>query len=217
MRFKGIVFDLDGTLLDTLEDIGDAVNRTLDGQGFPVHETDAYRFFIGDGFLKLMTRALPEHERASETIDRCMEIFRSDYGQHWARKTRLYPGIADMLDGLIDRGLKLAVLSNKAHDLTRTVVAKLLPHWKFHAVLGQRSGIPPKPDPYGALEIARNLDLAPSDFLYLGDSAVDMKTAVAAGMFPVGACWGFRPAEELKESGSKVLIDKPMEIFDLLD
>jgi len=92
-----------------------------------------------------------------------------------------------------------------------------LPHWKFHAVLGQRSGIPPKPDPYGALEIARNLDLAPSDFLYLGDSAVDMKTAVAAGMFPVGACWGFRPAEELKESGSKVLIDKPMEIFDLLD
>ena len=216
MLFKGIVFDLDGTLLNTLEDIGDAVNRILVGQGFPAHGIDAYRFFVGDGFLNLISRALPESERKAETINQCVEIFRVDYGQNFCRKTKLYPGITEMLDALVDRSLKLAVFSNKAHDLTEKLVTQLLRHWTFHAILGQRQGTPPKPEPEGALEIARNLELAPSDFLYLGDSAVDMKTAIAAGMFPVGACWGFRPAEELQEGGCKTLLNKPMEILDLL-
>jgi phosphoglycolate phosphatase len=217
MGFNAIIFDLDGTLLDTLEDLSDAVNRTLAGQGFPVHEINAYRFFVGDGIIKLISRALPESERTAETIHQCVEIFRTNYGQNWNRKTKPYPGIPDMLDTVVNRGLKLAVLSNKVHEFTEKLVMRLLPEWSFHAILGQKQNVPPKPDPVGALEIVRHLDLVPADFLYLGDSAVDMKTAVAAGMFPVGACWGFRTAEELQKSGCQALVYNPMELLNLLD
>ncbi len=216
MVLRGIIFDLDGTLLDTLEDIGDAMNRTLVGQGFPAHQIDSYRFFVGDGFTKLISRALPEKERKDETIRRCVEVFRADYGQNFRRKTRPYPGIVDLIEVLFKGPLKLAVFSNKAHDITEKLVTQLLPRRAFHVIWGQRSGTPLKPDPAGALDIARNLGLTPSDFVYLGDSAVDMKTAVAAGMLPVGASWGFRPNEELHESGCKILLNKPMELLDLL-
>jgi len=216
MGFKGIVFDLDGTLLDTLQDIGDAANRTLKARGFPMHAPDAYRFFVGDGFLKLITRALPETERKTETIDRCLALFRADYATNWNRKTRPYPGIPDLLDALSRKAFKMAVLSNKAHDFTVQMVAALLPRWTFHRVLGLRGGVPAKPDPFGADEIARDLELKPSEMIYLGDSGVDMKTAVAARMFPAGALWGFRPARELEESGAQILLQAPMELLTLL-
>lgn len=217
MRFKAILFDLDGTLLDTLEDLSEAVNRALAGQGFPVHEIDAYRFFVGDGIFKTISRALPESDRTSETIRRCVEIFRTNYGQNWNRKTKPYPGIPDMLNAIVNRGLKLGVLSNKEHEFTKTIVTRHLSKWKFNIILGQKDNVPLKPDPAGALEIARHFDIPPANVLYLGDSAVDMKTAAAAKLFPVGACWGFRTSEELQKSGGKALVYNPMELLALLD
>lgn len=217
MQFKAIIFDLDGTLLDTLEDLGDAVNRALVEKGFPAHEIDAYRYFVGDGIFKTVWRALPKDARRPEIVRYCVEAFKTHYGQNQNRKTSPYPGIPGMLNALVNRGLKLGVLSNKIHEFAKSHVNQYLSDWEFHAILGQKDNAPMKPDPAGALLIARHFDLFPASILYLGDSGVDMKTAIAADMFPVGACWGFRSAEELKKAGCQTLITHPMELLNLLD
>jgi phosphoglycolate phosphatase len=217
MHRKAIIFDLDGTLLNTLEDIGDAANRVLAANGLPTHSMEAYRRFVGEGVKMLITRAVPEEKRQEHTIRAFVEAFREDYGRHWNVKTRPYPGIPDLINAAVKRGMKLAVLSNKPHPMTTLCVRELLPHWNFHAVLGQRDGVPRKPNPAGALEIADRLIMQPEEFFYLGDSAVDMKTALAANMFPVGALWGFRSREELKEAGARALIAHPSEMEPLLD
>jgi len=216
MSFRAVIFDLDGTLLDTLEDLADSVNRTLAANGFPTHPVDAYRYFVGDGSKMLITRALPPEHNHPETVTKCFEAFLNDYRQNWKVKTRPFEGIPEMLHQLTELGVKMAVLSNKPHEFTRQCVAELLTTWSFGPILGQRETVPIKPDPAGALEITRQLDRPSSDFLYLGDSAVDMQTATAAGMFPVGACWGFRTASELQQSGAKVLIEKPTELIGLM-
>ena len=217
MPYKAILFDLDGTLLDTLKDIGNAVNRVLAGKGFPTHELNAYRYFVGDGTAMLINRALPEEKRNDDVIRACLTEFFGDYGRNWNVKTKPYEGIPEMLDALNDRGLKMAILSNKPHELTKQCATELLSNWNFDVVIGQRNGAPPKPDPAGALEVAKRLNIPPADFLYIGDSGVDMKTAVASGMFPVGVLWGFRSMGELKDNGSLALVDRPSEILSLLD
>ena len=217
MPYKAILFDLDGTLLDTLKDIGNAANRVLAGKGFPTHELDAYRYFVGDGTAMLINRALPEEKRNDDVIRACLTEFLEDYGRNWNVKTLPYEGIPEMLDALNHRGLKMAILSNKPHEFTKQCATKLLSNWNFDVVIGQRNGVPPKPDPAGALEVAKRLNIPPADFLYIGDSGVDMKTAVASGMFPVGVLWGFRSMEELKDNGSLALVDRPSEILSLLD
>ncbi len=121
------------------------------------------------------------------------------------------------MDALVTHGLKLAILSNKPHEFTKLCVSGLLPNWTFDVVRGHQEPIPRKPDPEGALKIAEELKIPPSGFLYLGDTAIDMKTAIAAGMFPVGVLWGFRPAEELQQSGAQVLLKRPMDIMNLLN
>jgi phosphoglycolate phosphatase len=216
MTYKAILFDLDGTLLDTLEDLGNSVNGVLAARDFPTHTLDEYRYFVGDGTAMLITRALPQGKRNDETIRACLEELREEYGRNWKVNTRPYEGIPEMLDALTEHGLKMAVLSNKLHEFTRLCVADLLSNWTFDVVFGQRDEVCRKPDPAGALEVAEHLSLPPADFLYLGDTAVDMKTATAAGMFPVGVLWGFRPAEELKEGGAQALIERPLEILNLL-
>lgn len=217
MSCKAVLFDLDGTLLDTLADIGDAANRALVANGFPAHPPDAYRYFVGDGIVMLMTRALPEGAREQKTIDTCLESLREAYRAGWNVKTRPYEGIPAMLDSLAERGLKMAVLSNKPQEFTRLCVDDLLSQWRFDPVFGKRDGVPRKPDPAGAMEIARHLGVEPAEILYLGDTAIDMETARAAGMYGVGACWGFRPAEELLEGGARVLVKHPVEVPGLLD
>ncbi len=217
MQFKAILFDLDGTLLDTLEDLGNSVNRVLAEKGFPTHDLDRYRYFVGDGALMLITRALPKQKRKNDVIQACFDAFQQDYSQNWKVKTRLYDGIAEMLDELVTRNLKLAVLSNKPHKFTKQSVDKLLSNWRFTIVLGQRDEVPRKPSPEGALEIAGHLNTEPENILYLGDSSVDMQTAVAAGMFPAGVLWGFRSAKELNDSGAKALLERPLEIISLLN
>lgn len=213
MKYRAVIFDLDGTLLDTLDDLADAANRVLAVAGYPVHPREAYRYFVGNGLPTLIRRILPQDRQDAEDADRLIRAFREDYGRNWHVKTRLYDGVGAMLTGLRERGVVLAVLSNKPDDFTRICVRRFLDDWRFEVVLGQRPGVPAKPDPAGALEIAGLLDLPPAEILYLGDSDTDMKTARAAGMFPVGAAWGFRTAEELRASGAGRLSGRPEELL----
>jgi phosphoglycolate phosphatase len=216
MAYQAIIFDLDGTLLDTLEDMGNAMNNVLAHEGLPTHPIDAYRYFIGNGVKMLVHRVLPAEHRDQDTMQRCVKMFLEEYEQHWKVNTKPYNGIADMLNALSVRQVKMAVLSNKPDDFTQRCVSELLPDWTFVMVLGQRDGFPKKPDPTGALAIADHLGVAPAEMLYLGDTAVDMQTAIAAHMFPVGVLWGFRPREELQASGAKMLLHHPMDIVPLL-
>lgn len=217
MRFRAVIFDLDGTLLDTLEDIADSANRVLAGRGFPPHPTQDYGFFVGDGVRKLVERMLPPREKSEALIEACLAEMREEYGRNWNVKTRPYSGIPELLDTLRGRGVKQAVLSNKPEELTRACVAELLSDWTFDAVAGHTTGVPHKPDPTGALLVARQLGVAPAGVVVVGDSDIDVKTAVNAGMYPAGATWGFRPLEELSAAGARALLDRPADLLAILD
>ena len=216
LKYPGIIFDLDGTLLDTIEDLADSMNRVLSDLGFPTHTIGAYKYFVGEGVEPMIRRALPEDQLRPELLDHCLGALREEYSRRWENKTRPYAGIPDLLDHLSGMGLKMAILSNKLDHFTQIMVAKLLPRWKFEAVFGARPAVPKKPDPAGALEIAEALHLAPDHFIYLGDTGIDMKTASAAGMVPVGVLWGFRPADELRDQGARWLIEKPADLISLI-
>jgi phosphoglycolate phosphatase len=216
MQFKAVIFDLDGTLLDTLGDLANSMNRVLERHGFPQHDRELYRQFVGDGMDVLVRRALPESRRGEQLVQACLLAMRTEYSVRWRETTRPYAGIPQLLDALGRRGLRMAVLSNKADDFTREMVAALLTPWSFDAVIGARPEVPKKPDPAMALAIARDLAIPPARILYVGDSGTDMRTAVSAGMFPVGALWGFRDAAELEANGAEVLISRPMELLELL-
>ncbi|MBP2680968.1 MAG: pgp [Candidatus Krumholzibacteriota bacterium] len=215
--FDAVLFDLDGTLLDTLEDIADAANLVLSRRHFPVHPVDAYKRFVGEGARVLVWRLVPPDARDEDLVDAMYAEFRSEYSLNWNAKTKPYDGIPEMLDGLVERKLKIAVLSNKPDDFTRQCVDRLLSRWTFDAVLGHHDGIPPKPDPTGALQIARDLRLPPARMLFLGDSSIDMETALAAGMTPGGVLWGFRDREELEKSGARAIVGSPHDVFALLE
>ncbi|MFO8091439.1 MAG: HAD family hydrolase [Desulfatiglandaceae bacterium] len=209
---RAVIFDLDGTLLDTLDDIAFAANLVLKKHGFPLHPVEAYRFFIGHGSRTLVERALPPERRQKETVDVCTVEFLETYDTNWDRNTRPFPGIYDILDFLVKKGVSLAVLSNKAHAFTVKCVARFFDRYPFHVVMGQQEGFPMKPDPAGALRAVRNMNLEPGDFIYVGDSATDMKTACAAGIRAVGVLWGLRDEAELKAAGADVLVSDPLEI-----
>ena len=215
--FKAAIFDLDGTLLDTLEDLADSGNEMLETQGFPTHPTDAYRIFVGDGVRVLMERILPTEAQNEQTISECMAVYQEIYARRWNAKTRPYDGIPEMLDELAKRGLKLAVLSNKPHQATLQCVTELIGGWPWKIILGMRDGVPKKPDPAGALEIVEHLGIPPKNCLYLGDTSTDMKTANAAGLHAVGVLWGFRDRSELVENGAEIVIERPEQLLSLLD
>jgi phosphoglycolate phosphatase len=217
MNYKAVLFDLDGTLLDTLDDLADSANRVLAGMNMPQHPLDSYRYFVGDGMMTLLKRIVPEDKRDKESLARITQAFRQDYGNNWAVKSKPYDGIGQMLAGLKQRGLRLAILSNKAHDFTRLCVQQLLGEFSFNPVLGQREEVAKKPDPAGALEVAELLGIPPKDFLYLGDTSIDMHTAKSAGMCAVGALWGFRTREELLKSGADHVLENPVDLLDLIE
>ena len=217
MRFSAILFDLDGTLLDTLEDIADATNAALRTLGVAEYPVSDYKIFVGDGVETLIQRVLPPERNTPEMAARCADLMRAEYGRCWSRKSRPYPGVPEVLDELTRRAVPMAVLSNKPHGFTQLCVAKLLPRWKFAAALGLTADRPKKPHPAGALEIAAAMRLRPDEILYVGDTNTDMQTAVAAGMYPVGALWGFRDAAELLENGAKQLIADPSQVLDVFD
>jgi len=216
MAQKAVLFDLDGTLLDTLKDIANSANTVLVHLNFPQHELEDYKYFVGDGMEALAARILPSNQRDVSTIARVVACMDREYGQHWADTTHPYEGIPELLQSLTNRGIRMAVLSNKPHDTTKLIVSKLLPQWQFDIVLGARPYVPKKPDPAAALEIVDQLNIPPSDCLYLGDTDTDMKTAKAADMCPIGVLWGFRTAEELLASGARVLIQNPMDLLGIL-
>jgi phosphoglycolate phosphatase len=213
MAFKAIIFDMDGTLLDTLADLADSMNQVLKRFGFPEHPREAYKYFVGQGMDILVRKALPPEHRNESLITKSIEAMREEYSQNWDRTTHPYPGIPELLEALTQRGIPMTILSNKPHDFTQFVADRLLAQWTFPMVLGARPGVPKKPDPAGALEIAEALKLSPQEFLYLGDTGTDMQTATAAGMYPVGALWGFRTASELTAEGAKVLISQPQDLL----
>lgn len=212
-----VLFDLDGTLVDSLADLADSMNRVLTRQGLPSHPVHAYRYFVGDGITRLVQRALPAEAQQQDLVEECVREMRQEYASHWADTTRPYPGIAELLDALTTRQIEIAILSNKPDELTQKVVRTLLPEWHFATVAGARETIARKPDPAGALRIADLLHRKPAEFLYLGDTNTDMQTARGAGMFAIGALWGFRTAEELKENGAQALLSVPIELCPLLD
>jgi phosphoglycolate phosphatase len=214
--FAAVLFDLDGTLLDTLQDLADAANSALKEYGYPAHCIDAYRHFVGEGVLTLFRRALPGDARHPEIIARCAEAFRNAYSRCWHVHTRPYEEIPELLGVISEHGLRLAVLSNKPQEFTSRCVREKLSQFEFEAVMGQRQEVPLKPHPAGASAIAECLAIPPERIAYLGDTGVDMETAVAAGMYPIGALWGFRSREELEAAGAKAVIGRPLELASLL-
>lgn len=214
--FKAVIFDLDGTLLDTINDLADSMNEVLERFGHPSHAAERYKYFVGSGVARLVRNALPAGEFEEDDLPKYIEAFSAEYGKRWGHSTRPYEGIPELLGELEGRGIKKAVLSNKPDAFTRLMVEKLLARWKFEAVFGERPSAPRKPDPAGALEIAGLLGIPAGSFLYLGDSGVDMRTANAAGMYAVGALWGFRRGDELLESGAKKLLERPGALLELL-
>ena len=216
MKYRGVLFDLDGTLLNTLQDIADSTNEALSHLGFPVHEVEAFKDFIGAGRDVLAFRALPDHHRDAATVTRLIERINEEYSKRWANNTVPYQGIPDVLDELTVRNMKMAILSNKAHDNTEIMVSEMLSRWHFEVVVGALPSVAKKPDPTAALQIAQQLGMHPAEFLYLGDSDIDMKTAIGAGMYPVGAMWGFGSSNELLAGGAETLIEHPNDLLLLL-
>ncbi|MCG2815175.1 MAG: HAD family hydrolase [Candidatus Aminicenantes bacterium] len=213
--FRSVIFDLDGTLLNTLDDISDSMNTVLKEIGCPVHSSDNYKYFVGRGIKHLVERALPPDRRDARTLERATERMRAVYHQNWDKKTFPYPGIPGLLDELTRRYVRMSILSNKPHTYTPGVVERFLPRWTFAAVAGSKPGVPQKPNPDGALEIVFAQGENPSDVVFVGDTDVDMETACAAGLFPAGVLWGFRTGEELLESGALAVFDKPADLLQL--
>ena len=215
-RFTACLFDLDGTLLDTLRDLGESMNAVLAARGYPTHPIDAYRYFVGEGASMLVERAFPADHRAPDTIRAGLAEYRAIYERSWNVHTRPYDGIPALLDALVARRLVLGILSNKPHRMTIRCVEGYLAAWPFACVLGQRDDVARKPNPAGAFEAAQLMHVPPAHVLYLGDTATDMETARAAGMFAVGATWGFRPETELRAAGAHAIVHHPADVIPLL-
>lgn len=216
MAFKGVIFDLDGTLVNSLRDIADSMNAVLKAHGYPTHATEDYKGFVGHGMTRLVISALPENERNDTRIQKCRDALLAEYGRNYLTTTRPYPGIIELLGELAQRGIETAVFSNKIDDLTKKIMAKVFPSHRFAAVLGSGPDLPEKPDPKGVLTVSKKMGIEPPDLVYVGDSDVDMQTATNAGMYGAGALWGFRTKEELIANGAKIILGQPSDLLAIL-
>ena len=215
-RVKLAIFDLDGTLLDTIGDLAASCDAVMQMNGLPQHTTDEYRQMVGRGILRLVEAAIPEQMRLPEYVEKVRRDFVAYYLDHIDLHTHPYNGIPELIDAMTERGVKIAVASNKFQAGTERLIRSFFPGVEFVAVLGQRVGVPLKPNPQIDLEIIEAAGVEPSETLHIGDSGVDMQTAHAAGVRAVGVTWGFRSREELAESGADVIVDHPEEILNLL-
>lgn len=214
MQYSAALFDLDGTLLDTLADLASAANHALASVGRPPHPRDAYNTFLGQGVRQLFIDALgPDHQ---SLVDDAIAAHLAYYEGHRYDTTRPYPGIDAMLATLAERGVKLGVLSNKPDDATKDVIARYFPNTPWAFVRGHRTGTAPKPDPHAAVEAIDAIGIPAQQWLYVGDTAVDMQTGKGAGMFTVGVTWGFRKEDELRANGADAIIHEPGELLSLL-
>ena len=208
MKKRLVIFDLDGTLLNTIADLAVATNEALKAMGYPTHAEEVIQTFVGNGVSKLLERSMPLDTRTEENIALVRRHFMAYYDQHNADLSTPYPGIADMLSRLQEAGVMLAVASNKYQSATEKLIACYFPHINFICVLGQRQGIPVKPSPDIVLEIMEKANVSRSDTLYVGDSGVDMQTAQNAHVDAIGVSWGFRPRAELEAFRTLAIIDK---------
>ncbi len=214
MKFKAVIFDLDGTLLNTLDDLADSANHVLSELGFPTHDIDAYKYFIGNGIPKLIERCLPKDRQ--EYHEKALSAFSGYYAVHSKDKTAPYKDIPQLLSKLCDKGILLGVITNKAHDIAVGVVEDYFGKDVFGYIRGLDSSIKAKPDPAGALSVAEKLKVKPSEVLYIGDSGVDMQTAKNAGFTALGVLWGFRTKDELINGGAKFIAEKPLDILNFI-
>lgn len=212
---KAVVFDLDGTLLDTISDIAGSLNRALAACGLPVHPVRVCETFVGGGIREAVRKAAPENTPA-EVLDKVLEVYLSDYPHHCTDTTRCYPGVPRLLEGLEEAGLFLGVLSNKTEGPTRRIIETLLPGVPFRCVFGRVDGRPLKPDPAAAVPVLEALALSPSEIAYVGDSGTDMQFAHGAGMTAAAAPWGYRSRTELVEMGADLVPDSPEGLLALL-
>jgi phosphoglycolate phosphatase len=214
MRFHAALFDLDGTLLDTLTDLSASANYALSAVGRPTHPRDAYRTLVGQGVRNLFVDALgPAYQHL---LDDAIAAFLDHYADHRFDTTAPYAGIDAMLERLVDEQVKLGVLSNKPHEATVDVVERFFGRLNWDAVRGHKPGTQPKPDPASALDVLNKLGVEPARCAYVGDTKVDMLTGKSAGLFTVGVSWGFRSVDELKANGADAIIDEPRQLLDAM-
>ena len=212
-----VIFDLDGTLLNTIQDLGEAANHALKMCGFPIHNISSYPFFVGNGITRLLERVLPEDDRNEENVSRLRECFMAYYEEHKADFTTVYDGIHELLSALTEKGVKLAVASNKYHKAVVELIKTYFPSIEWVAVEGQKSDYPVKPDPSIVFDILSKSPTIKSEVLYVGDSGVDMETARRACVESVGVTWGFRPEKELRENYADNIVNHPSEILALIE
>lgn len=215
MTYKGIIFDLDGTLVNSLEDISDAMNIVLQELNYPAHTYEIYQYFIGSGLRNLVSKALPATNNSDDEIENCFQKMMTVYGNNCTTKTKPYEGIFALLNELVSKKIKLAVFSNKADELTKKVVAEIFPDY-FDAAIGLSTETLKKPNPKKAITISENWNLKPEEILFIGDSDIDMQTATNANMFALGVSWGYRTKEELLSTGAKMVINKPEELLSIV-
>ena len=215
MTYKAVIFDLDGTLVNSIEDIADAMNIVLQSNNYPTHSYDAYKHFVGSGIRSLVIKALPETHCDDAQINSCFDAMMSVYSKQCTNKTKPYIGIIDLLEQLKSRGIKLSVLSNKADELTKKITLALFPDY-FEPILGLKLEALKKPNPIVAIEICKALNVQPEETIYVGDTAIDMQTANNANMLAVGVPWGFRDKTELIENGAKHVLEHPLDLITIL-
>jgi phosphoglycolate phosphatase len=213
MSIDAIIFDLDGTLLNSIGDIAACGNEALASMGFPLLTVDEFRMYVGDGMTGLARKVLPPGKRDEATVGKFLEMYRALYSRKWNETTVPYEGIEDLLGTLRARGIPLAVLSNKRDEFTKVCVDTLLPTGIFQEVRGESEITPHKPDPQGALTIAESLGVVPQRCLFVGDSEIDVETARRAGMDFVGVEWGYRSRMELEKAGAEKLVKAPNQLL----
>ena len=216
-KYKAVIFDLDGTLLDSLIDLANSANRILEKHNLPVHPVEHYKNFIGDGAFKLAERFLPEQERTDERINTIVLEFKADYSETCDLYSKPFDGIIPVLKKLKEQNIKMAILSNKPHDLTLRCTDKLLPAELFDIIRGHVESVPRKPDPQSALQLVKALGVLAEETLFVGDMEMDINTALNAGIKPVGVSWGFRSKQELLAFGAERVIDNPEQLFEILE
>lgn len=212
---KAIVFDLDGTLLDTVGDIAAAMNRALAACGLPTHEQKVVETFLGGGIRDAVTQATPDGT-SEEMIQKVLDLYRDDYIAHCTEKTRLYDGVREMVDCFAAQGMEMVVLSNKTEATAQKIVAHFFPNGEFKAAFGRVADRPLKPHPDAAKPVLEVLGLAPEEIAYVGDSNTDILFAKAVGMLPVATPWGYRSREELVEAGAEKIAEHPMDLLNLI-
>lgn len=212
--YKAVIFDLDGTLLDTLKDIALSTNEVLKELGKPEKQIEEYNYLVGEGALSLMKNAMPNEDES--VYERALELFKKHYAKQYDKNTKMYKDINKVLTFFSVRGYKMGVLSNKPNTFTKKCVLKYLRAWRFDSVYGARDDVPKKPDAKGALDIVKELNVKSEECLFVGDTKVDMQTAVNAGMTPIGVLWGFRSKQELLDNGAKYIVKEPSELIKLM-